>query len=258
MKINQVALQLYTLRDFCKTTKDFSKTMKRVREIGYQAVQVSGVGPLDESEIDQILQGEGLICCATHEPGEIILKEPHKIIDRLAKLGCTYTAYPYPAGIDLKSETALLAFVKNLDAAGEAFRRAGQVLCYHNHAHEFGRIGKRLILDLIFEETRPENLQAELDTYWVQYGGGNNVDWCKKLQNRLPLLHLKDFAIHPEKYQPIYSEIGSGNLNFKGIVEEAEKAGCQWFIVEQDTCPGDPFESIQKSFTYIQKHLLSS
>ena len=40
-------LQLYTLREFCKTPQDIVDSLKRVKEIGYQFVQVSGVGPIE-------------------------------------------------------------------------------------------------------------------------------------------------------------------------------------------------------------------
>jgi len=50
--------------------------------------------------------------------------------------------------------------------------------------------------------------------------------------------------------------VGSGNLNFKKIIAAAEKSGCKWFIVEQDTCPGDPVDSLAKSFEYIKANLV--
>ena len=42
----------------------------------------------------------------------------------------------------------------------------------------------------------------------VQYGGGDPVRWCERLAGRLPLLHMKDFAIGKD-HQPVYAEIGS-------------------------------------------------
>ncbi|MFZ0435865.1 MAG: hypothetical protein WAL87_07850 [Chthoniobacterales bacterium] len=33
---------------------------------------------------------------------------------------------------------------------------------------------------------------------------------------------------------------------------KATAAGCKWFIVEQDTCPGDPFECIKRNFDYLK------
>ncbi len=256
MKINQVAIQLYTLRDFCKTAEDLAQTAKKVKAIGYQAVQVSGVGPIPEEEIVKILKGEGLVCCATHEPSEKILKEPNWVVDRLGKLGCKYTAYPHPSGVDFTKESAIQELAKGLDASGAVLRKAGQVLTYHNHAIEFVKYGNRTALDILYGETKAENLQGEIDTYWVQYGGADPVEWCKRLKNRLPLLHLKDYGFTTEnKHQ--FTEIGNGNLNWKAIIAAGEASGCQWFIVEQDTCPGDPFVSIKTSFDYIQKNLVS-
>ena len=108
----------------------------------------------------------------------------------------------------------------------------------------------------IYDETDPRNVQAEIDTYWVQLGGGCPARWCESLDGRLPLLHLKDVGVR-EGNEPIMHEIGYGNLDFKTIVAAAEKSGCQWYIIEQDVCPGDPFESAKKSFDYIKANLVS-
>ena len=244
MKISQVAIQLYTLRDYCKTAPEYADTLKKVRQIGYQAIQISGAGPIVPSELRAIADGEGLTICATHEPAATILDEPAKVVERLAALGVKYTAYPFH----------LDALVSKLDAAGAVLRAAGQVLAYHNHANEFFRIGGKTQLEAIYDRTHPQNLQAELDTYWVQAGGGNPVEWCARLKNRLPLLHLKDYAVDATG-KPHFAEIGSGNLDFQAILAAAEASGCQWFIVEQDSCPGNPFDSIAKSFDYIKANL---
>ena len=74
--------------------------------------------------------------------------------------------------------------------------------------------------------------------------------WCKKLKNRLPLIHLKDFIMLNE-HESYYAEIGKGNLNIKNIIKEAELSGCKWYIVEQDECQGDPFISIETSFNNL-------
>ena len=38
----KIGAQLFTLRDFCKTLDGFSETLKKVADIGYTTVQVSG------------------------------------------------------------------------------------------------------------------------------------------------------------------------------------------------------------------------
>jgi sugar phosphate isomerase/epimerase len=256
MQINQVAVQLYTLRDFLKTPGDVADSMKKVREIGYQAVQVSGMGPIAEEELVKILDGEGLTLCATHEPISTIFNEPQKVVERLQKLNCKYTAVPYPSRIGLKTAEEVQDYVSRIAQAGAVLAQNDQVLTYHNHHMEFRRVDGKVILETIYDETDPVEVQGELDTYWVQYGGGDVVDWCRRLNNRLPLLHCKDYKINDED-KPIFAEIGQGNLNWKGIIDAADGAGCQWFIVEQDVCPGDPFDSLTMSFEYIRDNLCS-
>ncbi len=257
MQIKQAAIQLYTLRNFCKTAEDYAQTLKRVRAIGYQAIQISAVGPIPPSELRSIAEGEGLTICATHEPAVKILDETDTVIERLQTLGCTQVAYPNPAGIDLSDSAQLEAWFPRLDQAGKRLREAGITLSYHNHSNEFFHYKGKPILEWIFERTDPAHLQGELDTYWVQHGGGNSTEWCERLAGRLPLLHLKDYAVTIDRV-PYYTEIGSGNLNFRSIIAAAEASGCEWFIVEQDTCPGDPFDSITKSFNYIRDHLVTA
>ena len=63
-----IAAQLYTLRDFTKTPADIASTIKRVKQMGYDAVQCSALGPIDAKELAKIMQGEGITCVATHTP----------------------------------------------------------------------------------------------------------------------------------------------------------------------------------------------
>jgi sugar phosphate isomerase/epimerase len=256
MKLNQVAAQLYSVRDYTKTPVDVAKTLKKIRQIGYQAVQVSGMGPIAEEDLKKILDGEGLYCCVTHEPGLTILNEPQKAIDRLKKLNCPFTAYPYPANIDLSSKDAVLTLAKQLDSSGSLMQKAGITLTYHNHALEFRKIENQTVLDMIYANTDKRHLMSELDTYWVQAGGGDSIAWCKKLAGRLPLIHLKDYGIDANN-NPAMREIGSGNLDWPGIISAAEKSGCKWFIVEQDGnwINNDPFESLRISYNYIRDYL---
>lgn len=254
MKIAQVACQLYTLREHCKTAADLAVTAKKLHAIGYQAVQISGVGPIPEAEIVSICTGEGLTICATHESGKTIVEEPQKVIDRLGKLGTIYTAYPYPH-VPLTTVADVTALAASLDHAGEILRKAGLVLTYHNHAMEFKKIGGKTILQHLYDLTNPANLQGEIDTYWVAAGGECPVEWIQRLHRRLPLLHLKDYGVGPENNHGAIMEIGNGNLNWPSIIAAAERSGTQWFIVEQDTCPGDPFDSVRQSFEFIKRTL---
>ena len=255
MKTPQIAAQLYTVRDFCISATTLAETAKKLRAIGYEAVQVSGVsGDIPAAEIKKILTGEGLRICATHENAQLIRENPLAVVERLKTLGVVHTAYPYPAYVDFADAAAVKAMVSDLEVAGGVLRENGCVLSYHNHAIEFLRVGGEVLMDYIARATSPENLKFELDTYWVQFGGGDPVEWCKKAAGRMPLLHCKDYGFGVDN-QPHYAEVGHGNLNFPAIVAAADAGGCEWFIVEQDTCPGDPFVSLEKSYRFMREHL---
>jgi sugar phosphate isomerase/epimerase len=252
MNSNVIAAQLYTLRDFLKTPADVPATLKKVKDIGFDAVQASGIGPIDTKELAKMIEDAGLVCCATHEGGKDILETPEKVVEKLNILKCDYTAYPWPH-TNPASEEDFKALAKALDKSGAVLAKAGKVLCYHNHDIEFTKYNGRLALDILYSETNPRNLQGEIDTYWVQHGGCNPVDWIKKLKGRLPLLHLKEYGYYDRAVHMM--EIGNGNLDWKGIVKAAKASGTKWFIIEQDSCRLDPFESLKIGFEYLTKEV---
>jgi len=244
-----IAAQLYTVRDHLKTQDEVIAALKKLKKIGFGAIESGGISSIiAEKEMSRVLAGEGLVCCATHEDGKAIFDEPEKVAERLDLLGCSYVAYPWPH-ISPKSEADYQLLAKRLDHSGAVLAKAGKTLAYHNHSIEFERFGDRTGLEIVYGESKPENLKAELDTFWVQHGGANPVEWCEKLKGRLPLLHLKEFGIVDNQIKML--EIGNGNLDWKQIIRTAKESGCKWFVIEQDTCRIDPFDSLKISFEYL-------
>jgi sugar phosphate isomerase/epimerase len=253
MKSEQIAAQLFTLRNYLQKPAQVPDTMRRIAQIGFRAVQVSGVGPdVPDELIVESAAVNGLTICASHDPGAKILNDPASVAERLKKLGCIHTAYPSPKEIDLTSESSVREWIAKLNHAGRVLADKGMTLSYHNHHYEFRKLGGRRILDRIYEETDPSWLKAELDTYWIQYGGGDPSDWCRKMAGRMNLIHLKDYMIDQDS-KATFTELGNGNLNFNTIIPAAESGGCEWFIIEQDSCPGNPFDALQRSFEYMQR-----
>ena len=251
MKTTQIALQLYTLRDFTATPADFLATLQRVREIGFHAVELAGTAGLTPAEAAKSVRDSGLEICSSHESPKMILESPQQVVDRLGEFGITHAVYPWPADIDFANAEDDENLIAGLESSGTLIRRAGMTLCYHNHALEYFQRDGRTVLEEIFARTSPDNLQAELDIHWVQAGGGDPAETCRRLAGRLPLLHVKDFTVSAQG-ERLFAEVGHGNLNIPKILTAAEAAGCRWFIVEQDTCPGDPFACIARSLDYLK------
>ncbi len=250
MKISQknLAAQLYTIREYLKTPKDIADSMRKIKAAGYDAVQISGMGPIETEELARILDGEGLVCCASHDSGELLFNSLDEVIDRLHGLNCPFTAYPYPH-VKWTCEEDCLRLAAGLNEIGARLKGEGITLCYHNHNLEFEKFNGRTVLDIIYAASTAENVKGEPDTYWVQQGGANPVAWINKLSGRLPLLHLKDSGYRGGKQCEM--EIGSGNLDWKSILGAADEAGCLWYIVEQDNSPGSPFDSLRMSRDYL-------
>jgi sugar phosphate isomerase/epimerase len=251
MKLSQVALQLYTLRDFCDSTKDLAATLKKVKAIGYDAVELIRLDFAPSREVRKMADDLGLSVCSIHESGERLLNNPHAVVEELAELDTDLAVYPYPGGIDFENGADIERLVNQLRKSSDIFAAAGKRLVYHNHALEFAKHSGKLVLEYILKSV--PNLFFEPDTYWIQFGGGDPVRWIERLVGRVPLIHLKDYKFNARKNIPEMAEVGSGNLDISAIVERGRAAGCDWFIVEQDFCAGDPFEAIQASLEYLKE-----
>jgi len=247
---SMIAAQLYTLRASLKTPEDIAQTLPKVREVGYEAVQLSGLGPIGKKELKKLLDENGLTCCATHEPYERLVKEPEAVAEEHAILECRYTACP-ALSKEMRNEAGFHEAAKTLSDAGKKLAEAGVTLTYHNHSFEFARFDGRLGLEIIYDESDPQFLQGEIDTYWVQHGGGSPAAWCRRLKHRLPLVHLKDMGIIDGKQT--YVEIGEGNLDWPDILAACRESGTGWYIVELDTCPREPLESLRISIENLRK-----
>jgi sugar phosphate isomerase/epimerase len=251
MRPEQIALQLWTVRAHLQDSASFAASMKRLREIGYRNVQMSGQGPIPTRELERICDGEGINVCATHEDGKTIVENPDAVVETLGVFGCKDTSYAFPH-LPLANEADAKALAAMLNRSGEKLAAAGIRLTYHNHAIEFKKAGGRPLLEILFSETDPRFLKAEIDVYWVQAGGGDPVAWCERLKGRLPLVHLKDYGVGADN-KPRMAELGSGNLDFPRIIAAAEASGSEWFVIEQDRdFEIDAFESARQSLAYLR------
>ena len=250
MKKSQLAVQLYTLRDYLKTPDDIAGTLEKVKKIGYDAVQLSGMGPIEEDLLLQYANDNGLVICATHEASAKIFDETDTVIARLKKLSCKHTAYPHPHYFP-RTRNGAVMFARKLNTAAEKMAKEGLVLSYHNHASEFVKLDGEFFLDILYKEA--PFLKAEIDTFWVQAGGQNPAKWINKLAGRQDLLHLKDYGMN-FAFERIMQPVGSGNLYWDEIMDAAKIAGVEYYIVEQDNCNGiDPFDALASSYKFISE-----
>lgn len=247
----EIGAQFYTLRDYCTNLDDFALSLKKVAEIGYKYVQISGVCEYDGEWLDEQLKKNGLTCVLTHYSADDIKNRPLDVVKKHNLFGCKSIGLgSMPGGVI--TEEALGPFIENYKPSAKVLKENGSQLFYHNHGHEFTRCADgKWLLEKITDAFDKDELQITLDTYWVQYGGADVCDVIDSLHGRLTVVHLKDMEIVNAEQR--MAPIGKGNLNFKKIISHLEKAGCKYALVEQDNCYGkDPFECLKESYNYLK------
>lgn len=249
--MESIAAQLYTVREFCKTPADIADSLRRIGEIGYRAIQVSGIGPIEPAELRELADAEALQIVVTHTSFDRLDAELDELIEEHRTLGCGHIAIGALPKEMREDAAGFSRFAAWADDVGARITEAGMTFSYHNHAFEMQRFDGRLGLDILLDETDPDHVKFELDTYWVQAGGGDPAEYLGRMTGRAPLLHVKDMIALPDNTHT-FAEVGEGNLNWPAIVKAARAAGAEWYIVEQDTCAGDPFDSLKISLENLR------
>ncbi|MFP7298897.1 sugar phosphate isomerase/epimerase family protein [Neobacillus niacini] len=244
-----IAVQMYTLRE--ESSKDFTGTLRRVAELGFDGIELAGFGGLSAKEVKVLLDDLNLKAVSSHVPLEELENNLMQVIEDQKTIGSSFVVCPYLMP-ERQSEDGYIALTSFLNQTGEILRREGITLCYHNHDFELKRLSDgRTALEAIYEDTNPENVKAEFDIYWLTKAGEIPVEWISRYQNRTPLIHLKDMTRDEAQF---FAELGTGGVDIQSVLNMGEEAGVQWWIIEQDESRLTPFESIEISLNYLKKN----
>ena len=249
------------------------ETLKKCAELGYHCVEVSQVNmtPENVAGMKKAYDEFGIkiaACTASLEPmipgmpGETLATDFDKIVADCKTLNCDMLRIGMLPMTCMGSREKALEFVKRADEMAERLKAEGIDLYYHNHHVEFVKYDGEYLLDIIKNNTK--HMGFELDIHWIHRGGENPVEFIKKYDGRIRLLHLKDYRIGEVKmpeggfdaktfmnaFNNIieFAEVGEGSLPVKECIEAGLAGGSEYFLIEQDDTYGrDPFESLKIS-----------
>ncbi len=244
-----MCIQLYSLReiigDSARYADNHEATFKALADMGYKSVETAnyvngkfyGVTP---EQLKADLEAAGLRALSAHStyvlsPEEIANHDfenalawwDQAIADHKAA-GMEYIITPWSSMPQSLEEANTLCDYHN--AVGEKAAAAGLKYGYHTHSQEFEKIPGTddVWMEYFIQNTKPENMFWQLDTYLAVKAGESPVEYIKKYPGRIPLLHVKD------KY-----ELGqSGMVNFEPIFLAADEAGLKHYVVEQEGTDG--------------------
>lgn len=254
--LKNIGVQLYTLRSILPERP--LEILKELERIGYREAEVIG------ASLDAIwpsLTQTALKPVSVHLDTALFTTNQDKLaaaLDDARRRGIAYAVCPYIAPKDRGGVDVIRRLAATLNKAGETCRRSGMRLCYHNHAFEFEPAEGGTLLDVLMNASDPKLVSLELDIMWSSVAGVDPVSVLRKYKGRVALVHLKNVAPGIGKRynegvpRTAFREVGDGVIDIPAVLKAATATGVKHFFVEQDQTPGNPVDSVRKSFDYLK------
>ena len=243
-----IAIQLYTVRDLL--AKNFKTVVTQIAEMGYVGVETAGFPGISVVEASDLFADLGLQVCSAHTQLPYG-KQKNQVIELADALEISRVVSSTSRD-DFNSIDSIKALCARWNEAAEVADEFDLELGLHNHWWEFSQLEGRMAFDVLMENL-DERIFFQIDTYWVNTGGGDASQIVEKLGERAPLLHIKD---GPCTQDSDMVAVGDGEMDFSQIVE-ASHGTSDWLIVELDRCETDIMEAVEKSYNYLVKHDLA-
>ncbi|MBR5343406.1 MAG: sugar phosphate isomerase/epimerase [Oscillospiraceae bacterium] len=209
-----------------------------------------------------LLKDSGLGVVSLHSDLGSLEREGEAVAEEAKSFGTDTVVVTGMYRFDYGDESAVRELAVRLNKAGEALKGGGLNLLYHNHNVELLRLPSgRRAYDLLIEETDPETVNFEFDSYWFTDGGADAKAWMQKLGRRMKLWHLTDRGSRQSgpAMTPILKadsvELGTGNMDLEGLWEIAALNGVQSVVLEshKNWIDRDPVKSLETSAVWLNR-----
>lgn len=278
------AVQQIMLGTVTKNEGQAKATLKQIKVAGYDGIELNGfmirpsslmvrmmtkaagmpVGKGGEFDWKNLLDEAGLCCTSVHEDLGTIKREPESVIAEAEKFQTDKIVITGMYRFDYSDKEAVKKLADDLNTSGELLKKSGIQLLYHNHNCEFRKVEPgKTAYDMIVEETNPEYVNFELDSYWPTEAGVSAISLMKKLGDRMKLYHINDRGtkVTGPSMTPILKsdsmELGYGNINLEELVEQALAVDVDAIILESHKNWADksPIQSLQLSEEFLKQHM---
>ncbi len=245
----KLGVQLFTLRDQCKTAEDFEKTLQFLDSIDCHVIQISAIGDIDPEIVGQLVDKYNMEVCVTHKPYDRMKNDLDKLMAEHDLIHCKNIGIGAMPGNIHESAEGVTGFIAKCNEINRKMKADGKQLCYHNHAFEFEVYDGMRTFERLIEET---DLNFIPDTYWMQVGGVNPAEYLLKLKGRVEVCHFKDMRIVNNAQR--FAECGTGNIDFDACYRACKEIGVKYIVIEQDLCyDKEPYESVRIGFEGLKK-----
>ena len=278
------AVQQIMLGSVTKNEKETIETLNRIKKAGYDGIELNGfmirptsflvrmmtkmagmpVGKGGNYDWASLVKQAGLQVVSVHEDLGTIQREPDTVVAEAENFGTDKVVITGMYRFDYSDRSSVLKLAHDLNEAGENLKKSGIQLLYHNHNCEFRKVEPgKTAYDLLIENTDPDLVGFELDSYWPTEAGVSAISLMKKLGGRMKLYHINDRGTRLEgpSMTPILKsdsmELGYGNMNLKELVTQALSVNVDAIILEshKNWVEKSPLRSLEVSAEFMNQEV---
>ncbi|MCI6850625.1 MAG: sugar phosphate isomerase/epimerase [Clostridiales bacterium] len=278
------AVQQFILGSVLKKEASVRETLAAIKAAGYDSIELCGfmlhpmgflirmltkaagmpVGSGGNLDWEKLVKESGLNVVSVHQDLGSIQRDPKAVAEEAKRFGTDTVVITGMYRFDYGSEEAVRELAQRLNAAGKALGSQGIRLLYHNHNCELRKVNARkCAYDILLEETDPDYVNFEFDSYWFTEGGADAKLWMRRLGNRMKLWHINDRGTRMTgpAMTPILKtdsmELGTGNMDLLGLWEIAKENGVEAVILEshQNWVENSPVKSLELSAKWLCAHI---
>lgn len=260
------------------------ETLSAIKKAGYDGIELNGfmirptsfmvrmmtkmagmpVGKGGNLDWKGLIKEAGLSVVSIHEDLGTIQRDSAAVINEARNFGTKYVVITGMYRFDYSDQKAVQKLAEDLNKAGKELKQENIELLYHNHNCEFRKISKeKTAYQFLIEETDPEYLNYEFDSYWPTEAGVNALPLMQQLGDRLKLYHINDRGsrVAGVSMTPILKsdsmELGYGNMDLPALAKQAKMAGVDAIILEshKNWVDKSPVKSIQLSAEFMRKYV---
>lgn len=278
------AVQQFMLGTVMNSEKQAQATLESIREAGYTGIELCGfmihpmgtmvrlltkaagmpVGRGGKLPWKDLVQASGLEVASLH----LDLGSVERDVEAAAKEARSFdTPYIVITGMyrfDYGKEKEVQMLATRLNKAGKELKDGGVSLLYHNHNCELRHVSShKRAYEVLIEETDPEYVNFEFDSYWFAEAGADALSWMERLGARMKLWHINDRGsrMTGASMTPILKsdsmELGTGNMPLDALLKQAQTVDCQWAILEshRNWINKSPVDSLRLSAQYLNERI---
>ena len=278
------AVQQIMLGKVLKNERQARETLAAIKSAGYDGIELCGFmihptplivrlltkaagmpsGNGGKFDWHALIKEAGLVVPSIHTDLGSVERDAKSVSDEVLSFGSKYAVITGMYRFDYSSSDEVHALAQRLNDAGKKLKADGVNLIYHNHNCELFRCdGVNSAYDVLIDETDPEFVNFEFDSYWFTDGGADVQDWMRKLGSRMKLWHVTDRGSRQQgpAMTPILKcdsvELGTGNMDLDGLKEIALQNGAQAVVLEshKNWIDKDPIKSLEKSAEWLNGRL---